>query len=121
MIAGMDIGLSSITDDFCAQQSTVFNDTNGLAVRGNMKAFGQNLDFGMVLSMSMWDSSDDGMNWLDSASGDGKGNASQTMNPGVLRGSCSVQEGFADVLEKAFPDTRVTFSGLRWGDIGSTC
>lgn len=85
-----------------------------------MQEFGTNLDYGMVLSMSMWDTDGDAMNWLDSAYADGLGNASQIEKPGVLRGSCDPTVGFASLLEKEFPDTRVKFSNLRWGDIGST-
>lgn len=97
-----------------------FNDTNGLALRGGMQEFGTDLDYGMVLSMSMWDTSGDAMNWLDSAYADGRGDATQVDEPGVLRGSCDPTVGFADIVEADFPDTRVTFSNLRWGDIGST-
>lgn len=113
----MDGGLNSITDHFCAQQSDVFKETNSLKARGDMKAFGDNLDFGMVLSMSMWDSEGDGMSWLDSAV---PTSSNKTSDPGVLRGSCSLTEGIASNLEKKFPNTKVKFWNMRWGDIGST-
>lgn len=117
---GVDPTLDSINDKFCQQQTGVFNDVQQQMNRGGLTRFSKNLDFGMALTMSAWDSESDAMNWLDSASKDGRGSAKDTSAPGVLRGSCDPTIGFKDIIEKQFPDARVKFSHIKYGDIGST-
>ena len=66
---------------------------------------GKALERGMVLVMGIWNDPADHGNWLDA------GDA----------GPCNKEEGKPTVIKKKYPDTRVTFSNIRWGDIGSTC
>jgi cellulase len=72
--------------------------------RGGLEVMGQALGRGMVLIFSIW--ADDGgfMTWLDS------GNA----------GPCNATEGNPAEIVKHTPDASVTFSNIRWGEIGST-
>lgn len=88
-----------ITQDFCNARNA--SDFNRL---GGMKGMGASLSRGMVLIFSLWNSEDDFMNWLDS-DGDGP---------------CTTLDGNpADIVQNT-PETSVTFSNIRWGDIGTT-
>ncbi|CAG9987688.1 unnamed protein product [Clonostachys byssicola] len=89
-----------IDDEFCdAMGADIFKNLGGTT------GMGQALDRGMVLCMSVWwDESGGNMNWLD--------------GPGS--GPCSAAEGSPNSIRQAQPDTAVTFSKIKWGDIGST-
>ena len=71
---------------------------------GGMEEMGNALTRGMVLAMSVWWDDGGNMNWLDS------GNA----------GPCNATEGNPKVIQAIQPDTAVTFSKIKWGEIGST-
>ncbi|KAL7625360.1 hypothetical protein AAE478_004576 [Parahypoxylon ruwenzoriense] len=71
---------------------------------GGLRTAGLALDRGMVLAFSIWNDNRQFMNWLDS----GKA------------GPCDLEEGNPEVIKQRRPDTAVTFSNIRWGDIGST-
>lgn len=93
------VELSTIDQDFCTAQNA--SDFDRL---GGMTAMGQSLARGMVLIFSIWNSDSNFMSWLDS---DGAGPCNATAgNP-------------ADILAND-PTVSVTFSNIRWGDIGST-
>jgi cellulase len=96
--AGAVAGNSSITDRFCASVDS------GFATRGGLETMGDALRRGMVLVFSIWNDNDQFMNWLDS------GNA----------GPCNSTEGNPAIIEAQHPDTYVTFSNIKWGDLGST-
>jgi cellulase len=88
-----------INDSYCAAHgATAFMNT------GAMKGMGQSLDRGMVLAMSIWWDEGGFMNWLDS------GNA----------GPCNATEGDPKVITMIEKAPTVTFSQIKWGDIGST-
>ncbi|KAK5655078.1 hypothetical protein OQA88_5977 [Cercophora sp. LCS_1] len=72
--------------------------------RGGIEVMGQALARGMVLIFSLW--ADDGgyMTWMDSGSS----------------GPCNSTEGDPRQIVQHTPDASVTFSNIRWGDIGST-
>jgi len=90
---------SSITDEYCCKSGA----SRYLDIGGN-QAVGEALDRGMVLAMSLWWDTDTFMNWLDSGS----------------NGPCSTTEGNPTVIVEAQPNPVVTFSNIRWGEIGST-
>jgi cellulase len=97
--AGPVAGNSSITDTFCA---TV--DSAGFAPRGGLKTMGDALARGMVLVFSIWNDNSQFMNWLDS------GNA----------GPCNSTEGNPKIIQANDPGAHVTFSNIKWGDLGTT-
>lgn len=89
----------AITQDFC----TARNASSFLRL-GGMSGMGGALARGMVLVFSIWNSDGDFMNWLDSGSS----------------GPCSNTSGDPLLIVAADPDVQVTFSNIRWGDVGST-
>ena len=89
----------AITQDFC----TARNASSFLRL-GGMAGMGGALGRGMVLVFSIWNSAGDFMNWLDSGS----------------NGPCSNTSGDPALIVAGSPDVSVTFSNVRWGDIGST-
>ena len=66
---------------------------------------GESLDRGHVLAMSLWWDWGGNMTWLD-----GRGN----------RGPCEDGEGHPTNIIEVEPKPEVTYSNLRWGEIGST-
>ncbi|GES65303.1 endo-beta-1,4-glucanase celB [Aspergillus terreus] len=93
-----DESVDSITADYCADPSSAFNRLGGL------QRMGEALGRGMVLAFSVWNDAGSFMSWLD----------------GGNSGPCNATEGDPALIEKLHPDTHVTFSNIRWGDIGST-
>jgi cellulase len=89
----------AITQDFC----TARNASSFLRL-GGMPTMGEALARGMVLVFSIWNSEGDFMNWLDSGA----------------NGHCSNTSGDPALIVAGNPDVSVTFSNIRWGDIGST-
>lgn len=63
-------------------------------------------DRGMVLVFSLWWDDSTYMAWLDGASSGA--------------GPCNATEGNPTVIQATEPDTQVTFSNIRWGDMGAT-
>ena len=90
--------VNSITNSFCQSSSSSFQQ------RGGLQQMGQALGRGMVLIFSIWNDNGGNMNWLDS------GNA----------GPCSSTEGAPSLIQQRDPSTDVTFSNVKWGDIGTT-
>jgi cellulase len=91
-------GLNSITAAWCDSSDGTASSLGGLTTTG--KALGN----GMVLVFSIWNDNSQDMNWLDSGS----------------NGPCSSTAGSPSTIESTTPGTYVTFSNIRWGDIGST-
>ncbi|CAJ2505227.1 Uu.00g126210.m01.CDS01 [Anthostomella pinea] len=73
---------------------------------GAMAAMGDALTRGMVLTFSIWWDASGNMSWLDGAA-DGAG-------------PCNATEGNPDTITVVEPHPEVTFSNLKWGEIGST-
>jgi cellulase len=71
---------------------------------GGLPQIGGALTRGMVLIFSIWWDQGGNMTWLDS------GNA----------GPCTADEGNPSVIQKVQPDTQVTWSNIKWGEINST-
>ncbi|KAJ5151946.1 hypothetical protein N7492_010241 [Penicillium capsulatum] len=90
--------VDSLTNEYCSGSADNFQRLGGLAQMGKA------LSRGMVLIFSIWNDSGAFMNWLDS------GNA----------GPCNSTEGDPALIMKQHPETSVTFSNIRWGEIGST-
>ncbi|KAK0610646.1 glycoside hydrolase family 7 protein [Bombardia bombarda] len=92
------VSLDKMTNGYC--ESTA----SWAQQRGGLKTMGEAIGRGMVLIFSIW--ADDGgfMNWMDS------GNA----------GPCSETEGDPKLIVKEHPEAAVTFSNIKWGEIGST-
>jgi len=107
---------NSVSDKFCSEQKSTFKDKNDFANKGGLKALGKTLERGMVLVMSLWDDHDVNMLWLDSSYPTNV----PPSNPGVTRGPCSTDSGKPEDVEKNFPNSQVTFSDVKVGEIGST-
>jgi cellulase len=91
-------GQSSITESFCTAMDSEAGTLGGLTTMG--EALGR----GMVLIFSIWNDAGGYMNWLDSGSS----------------GPCSSTAGIPSTIQANDPGTSVTFSNIKWGDIGST-
>ena len=90
-------GVDSVTDKVCDWNKPFHN-------LGELKGFGEAAQRGMVLTFSIWNDVGGFMKWLD------QGNA----------GPCNATEGDPAFIKKNTPDTSVTFSKVKWGDIGTT-
>lgn len=71
---------------------------------GATKGMGEAMARGMVLAMSIWWDASGGMMWLD----------------GGDAGPCVEGEGLPENILKVEPNPTVTFSNIKWGDIGTT-
>jgi cellulose 1,4-beta-cellobiosidase len=107
---------NSITDSFCNAQKQEFNNPNDYEKKGGHKVMGESLERGMVLVMSLWDDHAVHMLWLDSSYPPDKSPSA----PGVTRGTCSTSSGAPDQVESQYPDAYVTYSNIKYGEIGST-
>ena len=107
---------NAVTDDFCNAQKQAFGDSNDYEKRGGNKVMGGAFEKGMVLVMSLWDDHAVHMLWLDS---DYPPNKSPSQ-PGVARGTCSTDSGKPEDVESQHPDASVTYSNIKYGDLGST-
>ncbi|OBZ75906.1 Exoglucanase 1 [Grifola frondosa] len=108
--------VNAISDAFCNAQKIAFGDTNSFENLGGLGAMDTALATGMVLSMSVWDDYAANMLWLDS---DYPTNKSASL-PGVSRGPCAITSGVPTDVESQSPGASVTFSNIKFGDIGST-
>jgi cellulase len=89
----------SMTDEFCkATGAAKYLDLGGTV------GMGEALTRGMVLALSIWWDEGGNMNWLDAGEA----------------GPCSLTEGNPSEIVKVEPNPEVTFSKMRWGEIGST-
>ncbi|KAF8642468.1 hypothetical protein AX16_009469 [Volvariella volvacea WC 439] len=106
----------SITSQYCADQKTFFNDHESFASKGGMAGMGRALARGMVLVMSIWDDHYAHMLWLDST----YPTDADPSIPGKKRGTCPTTSGDPKDVEAQYPNAQVTFSNIRFGDIGTT-
>ncbi|RPA73852.1 endoglucanase 1 [Ascobolus immersus RN42] len=95
-------GTNEMTDAYCA--------ATGGAERyldlGGTKAMGDALARGMVLIFSIWWDEGGNMQWMDGAANNA--------------GPCDATEGSPSNILKVEPNPSVTFSQVKWGEIGST-
>ncbi|KAI8813109.1 glycosyl hydrolase family 7-domain-containing protein [Cladochytrium replicatum] len=110
-------GANSVSSSYCSAQKTLFGDTNDFAAKGGLKAMGQALDRGMVLVLSIWDDVTVNMLWLDAVAFPKDGDPSK---PGIARGSCATTSGEPKATRAANQGAYVTYSNIRWGDLGTT-
>ena len=96
MIASSTSGGDVITDAWC-------NTHGGSASTGGLAALGQGLASGMAQIFSLWNAGD-AMDWLDAGS----------------NGPCKAGLYTPAYLQANYPGARVVYSGIRYGDIGST-
>ena len=78
---------------------------------------GRAFDEGMVMVLALWDDHSANMLWLDS----NYPPAESASVPGVARGPCAITSGVPADVEAKSPDSSVTFSNIKFGNIGSTC
>ncbi|KAF8887099.1 cellobiohydrolase I-I [Infundibulicybe gibba] len=114
-IPGMPTG-DSVTDSFCAAQKSAFGDTNSFATKGGLAAMGKSFARNAVLVMSVWDDHAAQMLWLDSS----YPTTADASKPGIKRGTCATSSGQPTDVESASPNASVTFSNIKFGDIGTT-
>ncbi|ORY03728.1 glycoside hydrolase [Clohesyomyces aquaticus] len=107
----------TITDSYCASQKTVLGGTDHFSKLGGLKTMGGALGRGMVLALSIWDDAGQNMGWLDQDPYPADADSSK---PGVGRGPCKVGSGKPADLIRDSPDSKVVFSNIRSGEIGST-
>jgi cellulose 1,4-beta-cellobiosidase len=108
---------NSITDAFCDAQKSVFGDTSSFKTQGGLNAMGASLARGHVLVMSLWDDHAVSMLWLDSEAYPTDADPSK---PGISRGTCAVDSGKPEDVEKNSPNAQVIYSNIMFGPIGST-
>jgi len=124
-------GGDSITDGLCDQAFETFNATgkhsdgdpkpqNGFKKLGGLKSMGEALGRGMALAMSIWDDDFGRMLWLDGEKGKWD---EDEKDVGVQRGPCPFDYGDDKDMQaygEKHGDIEVTFSNIKYGEIGST-
>jgi len=115
-VPGMSTAYNSITTQYCTDQKKAFGDTNDFATKGGLGNMSKAMASGMVLVLSVWDDHAVNMLWLDSD----YPTTSNPATPGVARGTCATNSGVPSVIENSEANASVTFSNIKFGDIGST-
>ncbi|KAH9474876.1 Exoglucanase 1 [Psilocybe cubensis] len=115
-VPGMSSSYNSITEQFCDDQKAAFGDTTSFQDKGGLAGIGKGMATGMVLVLSVWDDHAVNMLWLDSD----YPTTADPSAPGVARGSCPTTSGVPTDIESSEANSSVTFSNIRFGDIGST-
>ena len=77
---------------------------------------GDAFEAGMVLVLSLWDDYAVNMLWLDSNYPTDK----PADQPGIARGNCSTSSGVPSEVENSAGSSKVIYSDIRTGPIGST-
>ncbi|KAJ3501587.1 hypothetical protein NLJ89_g9270 [Agrocybe chaxingu] len=113
-IPGISTPYDSITEQFCDDQKAAFGDTTSFQNKGALAGIGKGMQEGMVLVLSVWDDHAVNMLWLDSTY------PTDSTKPGAARGTCSTTSGAPKDVEANSPNASVTFSNIKFGDIGST-
>ncbi|KAG6851931.1 Exoglucanase [Blastosporella zonata] len=107
---------NSITGPLCDAQKTAFGDKTQFQAKGGLKQMGVAAKNGMVLVLSVWDDHAVNMLWLDST----YPTTANATAPGVARGTCATTSGTPTDVEANSPNASVTYSNIRFGEIGST-
>eukprot|EP00932_Pfiesteria_piscicida_P007185 SRR837773.17182.p2 GENE.SRR837773.17182~~SRR837773.17182.p2 ORF type:complete len:188 (-),score=63.56 SRR837773.17182:63-545(-) len=111
----------SITDAMCDAQNHAFDEPYySFQDAGKLKAMGDALERGMVLSMSIWDDGFGRMLWLD---GEKSRFDQDVSKPGIRRGPCPFKYGtHQDMLDHAAANgpMSVSFTNVRYGSVDST-
>merc|ERR1712150_323553 len=104
----------SITKDFCQAWVDTTKDGTNFLQKGGFQAVDKALEQGVVLVMSLWDDHFANMLWLDSIY------PTDSTDPTNYRGSCSKTSGVPADIESKSADSKVVFSNIRVGKIGTT-
>ncbi|KAK4206218.1 glycoside hydrolase [Rhypophila decipiens] len=104
-----------ITPEFCSAAPIVFGDRDRFEEVGGFEQLNAALRVPMVLVMSIWDDHYANMLWLDSIYPPEKEG-----QPGAARGPCAQDSGVPSEVEAEFANSRVVYSNIRFGPIGST-
>jgi len=108
---------NSVSDKFCSESKTAFGDRNAYQEKGAMAEMERGFRRGgYTLALSIWDDHFAHMLWLDSTYPTDK----DPNQPGIARGSCSTSSGDPKDIESADANASVTFSNIKFGEIGST-
>merc|ERR1711998_37057 len=107
---------NSITKEFCEAEVGLFKDKTNFLEKGGLDSMDKAMEHGMVLVLSLWDDHDVNMLWLDSDYPTDQ----PASTPGVARGTCATTSGKPSDVETKNADSSVTFSKIRFGEIGST-
>merc|ERR1712032_1670960 len=105
---------NSISTEFCEAEVGLFKDNTNFLEKGGLKAMDAAMESGMVLVLSLWDDHKVNMLWLDSTYPAG------STDPGAARGTCLPDSGKPDDVESSAASSSVSFSNIRFGEIGST-
>merc|ERR1712076_230922 len=104
----------TITDDYCKDWVAETQDGTNFEEKGGLDTIEKAIDAGVVLVMSLWDDHYANMLWLDSTY------PVDSSDPGAKRGTCATTSGAPDDVEKEQGSSKVMFSDIRWGPLGST-
>merc|ERR1712151_306455 len=104
----------SITEQFCQDWVDTTKDGTNFIQLGGMTDVDSAVSKGLVLVMSLWDDHFANMLWLDSIY------PTDSTDPTNYRGSCSTDSGVAADVESKSADSKVVFSNIRYGPMGST-
>jgi cellulose 1,4-beta-cellobiosidase len=105
---------NEINAAYCAAEEAEFGGTS-FSKHGGLPQMSDALTKGMVLVMSVWDDFGVNMLWLDSTYP-----VDQPDKPGAKRGSCATDSGKPADVRASAPNSKVVFSNIRFGPIGST-
>jgi hypothetical protein len=105
---------NSITEDYCKAEVGTFQDKTNFIEKGGLSSMDDAFEKGVVLVMSIWDDHDVNMLWLDSTY------PTDGSQKGSRRGTCPITSGSPKDVEKNHADAHVTYSNIRFGEIGST-
>jgi len=105
---------NSISTDYCTAEVGLFQDHTNFLDKGGFSSMDDAFEKGVVLVMSMWDDHEADMLWLDSTY------PINGTSPGDARGTCATTTGVPATVEKDHPSAHVTFSNIKFGEIGST-
>jgi len=105
---------NTISTEFCEDWVAETKDGTNFLGQGGMASVDKALENGVVLVMSLWDDHEANMLWLDSTYPvDGK-------SPGDKRGTCPTSSGVPKDVEEKHGKSKVTFSDIRYGHLGTT-
>ncbi|KAI1259186.1 glycosyl hydrolase family 7 protein [Xylariaceae sp. FL1019] len=108
-----DVTGNSLTEEYCDAEHEAFGGTYSFSDHGGWAGFSDAISQPMVLVMSIWDDYADSMLWLDSTYA-----GNQTY--GLARGTCPTDSGVPAEVEADSPNSKVTYSNIRFGAINST-
>merc|ERR1739848_191787 len=104
----------TITTEFCQDWVAETQDGTNFLEKGGLSSIDTALEKGVVLVMSLWDDHEANMLWLDSTY------PKDATTPGSERGTCAKTSGVPKDVESKQADSKVTFSDIKYGPIGST-